>query len=40
LQERKENFLPLWLRYGDTYFNELHVHCNPLETGVKVLIEQ
>ena len=39
LQERKENFLPLWLRYGDSYFNELHSQCNPLEPGVKVIIE-
>jgi bacillithiol biosynthesis cysteine-adding enzyme BshC len=40
LQERKENFLPLWLRYGQDYFSELHSMCNPLEPGVKVLIEQ
>ena len=40
LQERKDNFLNLYLRYGDELFETLKAHLNPLEEGFIVILDQ
>jgi bacillithiol synthase len=37
LQERSENFLPLYLKHGETFFETLLQNCNPLKTGLIVV---
>jgi bacillithiol biosynthesis cysteine-adding enzyme BshC len=39
LQERNDNFLPLYLKFGDTFFDILKENLNPLEQGLVVLEE-
>lgn len=40
LQERTENFIPFYLRYGDAFFNELLHHINPFEQKFLILTEK
>ncbi len=40
LQERKDNFIPFYLKYGKVYFETLFRHLNPLDRRVKVIIEK
>jgi len=37
LQERYDNFLPYYLRYGDAFFSMLKEHLDPLQPGMVVL---
>ncbi len=37
LQERKDNFLSFYLKYGDTYFDTLKAHLNPLDKNFIVI---
>lgn len=37
LQERKDNFLNLYLKYGNTFFEVLHANLDPLEEGFIVI---
>lgn len=39
-QERYNNFIPLYLKYGKEWFKELHKAFNPLEGQLKVLREE
>lgn len=40
LQERYDNFLPLYLKYGHDLFDILKEHLNPLEQGMVIFIER
>ena len=40
LQERKDNFLPLYLKYGSDLFEILKENLNPLEHGMVIFLEQ
>lgn len=40
LQERHENFLSLYIKYGDDFFDILYKHLNPLEEGLVVFVER
>ena len=37
LQERSENFLPFYIKYGPTFFDELLKVCDPLQSGFAVV---
>ena len=37
LQERTDNFIPYYVKYGRTYFDELLKVCNPLQKGFIVI---
>lgn len=39
LQERKDNFLPFYIKYGQSYFNHLYHALHPLEEGFVVISE-
>jgi bacillithiol synthase len=39
LQERTDNFLPYYLKHGETFFEVLNEHLNPLEEGFVVIEE-
>ncbi len=39
LQERHENFLPLYLQHGRAFFDTLRIHLNPLESGFIIITE-
>lgn len=39
LQERYNNFLPYYLRFGDDWFEQLLEHSNPLDMRLKLLLE-
>lgn len=39
LQERYENFLPYYLKYGDDFFEILKKHFNPLDKQFKIFVE-
>jgi len=40
LQERQENFLNFYLRYGNEFFETLKEHLNPLEEGFVVILDR
>lgn len=40
LQERYDNFIPYYLRYGDEWISALIQHLDPLNKSFKILIEQ
>lgn len=40
LQERKENFLNFYLRYGNDFFATLKEHLHPLEEGFVVILDR
>ncbi|MEL6868025.1 MAG: bacillithiol biosynthesis cysteine-adding enzyme BshC, partial [Bacteroidota bacterium] len=40
LQERHDNFLSLYLKYGDAFFDTLKKHLNPLEKGFIVIVDE
>ena len=39
LQERYDNFIPFYLRYGSLWIDEIIEHCDPLNKGFKILTE-
>lgn len=39
LQERYDNFMPFYLRYGSTWIDEIIDHCDPLNKSFKILTE-
>ncbi len=39
LQERKDNFIPLYLKHGEGFFDALYQHLNPIDKRVKVVRE-
>ena len=39
LQERTDNFLPIYLKHGDAFFDVLKATLNPLEQGMIVISE-
>ena len=39
LQERSDNFLPIYLKNGDAFFEILKENLNPLESGMIVIYE-
>lgn len=39
LQERYDNFIPCFLRYGETFLDALKTHLNPFDPGLAVLSE-
>ncbi len=39
LQERKDNFIPFYIRNGDTFFDILYQHLDVLDKRVKVILE-
>jgi bacillithiol synthase len=39
LQERFDNFLPYYLKYGDAFFDVLNENLNPFDSGMVVLTE-
>jgi bacillithiol biosynthesis cysteine-adding enzyme BshC len=39
LQERTDNFLPLYVKHGVAFFDTLYAHLNPLEKGMFVISE-
>ena len=40
LQERKDNFIPFYLKHGQAWIDELIQQLNPLDKGFKILIEE
>ncbi len=40
LQERYDNFIPFYLRYGSEWIDEIIGHCDPLNKSFKVLVEK
>ncbi|MEO6169235.1 MAG: bacillithiol biosynthesis cysteine-adding enzyme BshC [Chitinophagales bacterium] len=40
LQERYDNFLPFYMRYGELFFSELKSHLQPMEQQFTVLMEE
>ncbi len=40
LQERYDNFIPFYLRYGSAWIDELITHCDPLNKSFKILTEE
>lgn len=40
LQERHDNFLPFYMKYGDQFFSALKLHLYPLEQQFTVLLEE
>ncbi|HHM21827.1 MAG TPA: bacillithiol biosynthesis cysteine-adding enzyme BshC [Bacteroidetes bacterium] len=40
LQERYDNFLPFYLKYGKDFFNTLLEHFNPLDKQFKIFVEE
>ncbi len=40
LQERYDNFLPLYLKYGQDLFHTLKAELNPLERGMVIFLEE
>ncbi|MEM9992206.1 MAG: bacillithiol biosynthesis BshC, partial [Bacteroidota bacterium] len=39
LQERHDNFLPFYLKHGQTYFDTLKQHLHPLDKVFTVFVE-
>lgn len=39
LQERYDNFMPFYLRYGQAWIDEVIEHCDPLNKSFKILTE-
>ena len=39
LQERYDNFIPFYIKYGQQYFDVLKANLNPLESGFIVISE-
>ena len=40
LQERIENFIPFYLRYGNTFFDELLLNIDPFDQRFIILTEK
>ncbi len=40
LQERKDNFLPLYTKHGKSFFDTLYQFLNPLDKRFKIIIEE
>ena len=40
LQERTDNFMGFYLKYGETFFDVLKVNLDPLKKGFVVVVDQ
>lgn len=40
LQERKDNFIPFYMKYGEEFFETLYDSLDPLDRRVKIIIEK
>ena len=40
LQERHDNFIPFYIKYGRSWVDEIIKHCDPLNPHFKILIEE